>query len=258
MSKDIVQISLFDSDEQPEKEKPSAEQAVTGCRFKNDKSIHWWTSPNTHLCDKSYDCSHCHIENTVKLRSNPIRKRGACSVFNCTKVRTKYIDGVFKNKCEITGNEWVSNPWSCYKDYNTYPIHTPCDFCDIPSCDICSFKKEVTEKNPYGCCVSCAHRLYCPNSKHNNADSLTVNEFFAIAAAKSTLDGKVVDLSKGITKENYQSSCPYYNGYLCNGSQSQTLCKATERPIKSEIFRSICENNSDLCPINKKLKNNKS
>lgn len=249
---DHNQFSLFDFDDASGSDETTAnEQKDNSCPFKAEKAK-WWSSRNTHLCSKTYDCSHCHIEHPIELTSNPIRKRGKCSVFYCKRVKSSYENGVFKSKCEITGNEWESKAWSMHEDYNTHPINSPCTFCDLPACENCVFYKDVSEKNPYGCCGGCAHRMYCPSSKYDKSEPISVDEFLGIAIDKKELDGTVADFTKGAQKKSYQSSCPYFNGYLCNGSHSQTLCKEIEQPIKSEIYRSICETNHEICPIFKR------
>ncbi len=240
------QISLFDLDDMP-----ADEQKEKNCPFKNNKE-QWW-SRNTNLCDKTYDCSHCHIEHPIELNSNPIRKRGMCSVFYCKRAKSSYENGIFKIKCEITGNEWESKPWRMNEDYNTHPINSPCTFCDLPACENCAFYKEVSEENPYGCCGGCEHRMYCPSSKYDKSAPLSVDDFLGLATDTKELDGTVVDFTKGPQKKSYQSRCPYFNGYLCNGSHSQTLCKEAEEPIKSAIYRSICEKNHEICPVFKSL-----
>ena len=255
MKQNLEQLSMFEDIP----DEPVAKEEITPkeCPHLSSRKHQWWDSRNTSLCHEAIDCSHCHILAPFELnyKCKIANKRGKNNVFYCKHVvkDTDAKEGFneFANKCELTGNKWKSKAWSIVEDYNTNPINTPCTFCDLKSCDCCIFKKEVSEEHPYGCCGSCAYRLYCRDSKHKDVGTLTPEAFLSMAEDKRIMDGYVTDLSKGKNKQTYQSNCPNYLGYLCNGSSSIVKCSCTEKQINTDIFTAICVNNHEVCPLYK-------
>lgn len=243
-----MSVSLIDGRIDEPKNKPHE------CPFKNDGKHHWWSSRNTHLCDSALDCSHCYINDMMELRHrNEIQKRGA-KVFLCkhsiTDTETQVGLYEFACKCEITGNKWKVGAYKYNEDYNTHPCNVPCNFCDLPSCDKCIFRKEVTPENPHGCCGSCAHRLYCHNSKHKDASNVTAEAFIKMFETElERPEGYLVDLSKGVCKKTYEGTCPNYLAYMCNGSQCYIKCACTEQIMKTNVFTVFCRHNHEECPI---------
>lgn len=259
MKQNLEQLSMFE--DIPDEPVAEVKNTPKECPFKNDSKF----SRNTNLCDIAVDCSHCYINDFLGLiRKNSIQKRKQCSVFYCKHVvkdtETEEGPREFAHKCEITGNRWKSGCWNFNEDYNTHPLTSPCSFCDLPSCDKCVFRKEVTPENPHGCCGSCAHRLYCSESKHKDAGSLTVEQFIEMSKKEFRYpellnDGYTADFSKGPLKKSYSSSCPNYSAYMCTGVESFVKCSCTDVDLTSDVYRNFCEHNHDNCPIYKnKLK----
>jgi hypothetical protein len=93
------------------------------------------------------------------------------NVFYCEKNCSKFNNSTrkFDNVCEVTGEQWESEVWSPYKDYEKEPIITPCKACEHVKCEWCAFNSKNTE--PYGCCGSCAYKEKCPESKWAKANS---------------------------------------------------------------------------------------
>lgn len=248
------QITLFD--ETPE----NTSQNPFECPFANDGQHHWWSSRNTHLCHSAVDCSHCYITNVMALRQkNKLRQRK--SVFYCKHVvkdeEAEVQWNEFAHKCEITGNKWKTTAWNYREDYDTNPINYPCKFCDLPSCDKCIFHKEVSDQNPYGCCGSCAHRLFCRDSKHKDLGTVTAESFVTMEKAKLSEEPKYpeTDLSKGACKKTYHSDCPHYLGYMYGGpNETYIKCACTEEKLKTEVFTAICHLTPDVCPLYKEAK----
>ncbi len=246
---DNEQLSFFDEVQEIQESLPESEPQE--CPYLNDRKYHWWSMKNTHLCDEAHDCSHCHITDRFALSwENQIQKR--CNVHTCTECESEYQGGKFYHRCKITGNKWTTGVWSYYEDYNKDPINSPCKFCDLVSCNNCAFRQEVSDDNPYGCCGSCANRLYCPESKAKQKE-ITKDEFISLAKIDVEDSGDMfsIDLSKGKCKSTYQCECSNYNGYISCTKDSYIKCACTEQKIKTDIFRAICTKDYEYCPLNK-------
>ena len=152
------QLSLFDEGPAPKTEitLPSA----LPCETESFLAI--YGGRNSHYCSSSEDCSHCYVEHLEDMKNHHIL--GRKNVHHCKHLKAEYKDFKFHKTCEITGNKWEGRPWSYNEDYEKNPIRTPCDFCELVSCNNCSFRNNNPE-DPFGCCASCAYKDECAESK---------------------------------------------------------------------------------------------
>lgn len=86
------------------------------------------------------------------------------NVYYCIKSRSQFNSSKhkFDHKCEITGEQWEVGVWYAGVDYEKHPVKTPCESCKHVKCEWCAFNTK--DKEPYGCCGSCAHNDYCDES----------------------------------------------------------------------------------------------
>lgn len=89
------------------------------------------------------------------------------NVFCCNKSKTDYNPEKqkFEHVCEVTGEKWQTGVWSPYRDYekDPDPVITPCKTCEHVKCEWCAFNSK--DKEPYGCCGSCAYKETCVESR---------------------------------------------------------------------------------------------
>lgn len=195
------------------------------------------------ICYGDRECSHCKKDDKKSLSQHHILGRHnvfACKYAKQDKQEAEKLRVDFAIICEITGNRWLPGTWSMYRDYFKNPSLTPCDFCDLASCENCLFNKKDGSE---GCCSSCGFRFTCVESKSKNKSA---GSFINLYISSQNRKAEPLFNSK------YNSTCPLFEGFeeINTFAFGAVYCKGMgEKLLQRDVWYFACKEHHDVCPI---------